>query len=256
MSIAGKVVMVTGGTSGIGRACAKRFAAAGARVVIASNQAEEGNELESELRRHGREALFVFADVADESSVENLVRQAVARYGRIDAVHANAGVWRGGKVVDITDDDWNAVMGVNVRGVVNTLKHTVPEMLKVGKGVVVITTSVAAYIGFPEHVLYCASKAAIDAVVRCMATDYAGVIRTVAVSPGTIDTPMLARTAAGWEQPLDDLYREIEQKIPVRRLGRPEDVAEVALFLMSDAASYINGTTIVIDGGTMALPPW
>lgn len=256
MSIAGKVVVVTGGTSGIGRACSLHFASAGARVVIGSNQREEGDALQREIAARGGDARYIYVDVADEASVRDFVAAAVAHYGRIDAVHANAGVWRGGKVVDVTDEDWNAVMGVNVRGVFNILKYTVPEMEKAGRGVVLITTSVAAYIGFPAHALYCASKAAIDALVRCMATDYAGVIRTVGISPGTIDTPMLAQTAVGWKHSLEELYQDIERKIPVRRLGRPEDVARVAAFLISDEASYINGTTIVLDGGTMALPPW
>lgn len=256
MSIQGKVILVTGGTSGIGAGCTRHFCEQGAHVVFASNRAEEGRALESELRAAGHDALFVFTDVTDEESVSDLVDRCIFTHGRIDAVHCNAGVWRGGKVTEFTDDDWDLIMGVNVKGVMTTLKYVVPEMEKAGKGVVVITTSVAAYVGFPQHALYCASKAAIDALIRCMATDYAGVIRTVGICPGTIDTPMLAQTAVGWEAPLEELYREIEQKIPVRRLGKPEDVARAAAFLMSDEAGYINGTSLVLDGGTLALPPW
>lgn len=256
MSIRGKVVLVTGGTSGIGEGCTRHFAEEGARVVCASNQEAEGRSLEEDLRGAGHDVRFVPADVMDESSVREMVRQTVEHFGRLDAVHCNAGVWRGGKVTDFTEADWELVMGVNVKGVMTTLKYAVPEMERVGEGVVVITTSVAAFIGFPQHALYCASKAALEALVKCMATDYAGVIRTVGVCPGTINTPMLAQTAAGWEESLDELYRDIEQKIPVRRMGRPEDVAKAAAFLMSDAASYINGTSIALDGGTMVLPPW
>ncbi len=256
MSIQGRVVLVTGGTSGIGEGCTRYFAKVGARVVCASNQEEAGRELEAELRSAGQDVRYIPVDVTDESSVRAMVEQAVDHYGQIDAVHCNAGVWRGGKVTDFNEADWELVMGVNVKGVMTTLKYVVPEMERVGKGVVVITTSVAAFIGFPQHALYCASKAALEALVKCMATDYAGVIRTVGVCPGTINTPMLAQTAAGWEESLDELYRDIEQKIPVRRMGTPEDIAKAAAFLMSDDASYINGTSIALDGGTMVLPPW
>jgi NAD(P)-dependent dehydrogenase (short-subunit alcohol dehydrogenase family) len=120
----------------------------------------------------------------------------------------------------------------------------------------VITTSVAAFIGFPAHALYCASKAALEALIRCLATDHAGCIRAVGVCPGTIDTPMLAASCEGWDKPVAELYAEVEKKIPVRRLGQPRDVARAVAFLLSDEASYINGTTLVLDGGTMALPPW
>lgn len=256
MSIKGKVVLLTGGTSGIGAQCTRHFAEQGAHVVFSSNQSEEGRALESQLQASGLDAYFVFTDVTNEESVYDFVDQAIFRFRRIDAVYCNAGVWRGGHVTEVTDADWDLVMGVNVRGVMNTLKYVVPEMEKAGQGVVVITTSVAAHIGFPSHALYCASKAALEALIRCMATDYAGVIRTVGICPGTIDTPMLAQTAEGWTAPLEELYRDIEGKIPVRRLGKPQDVAEVVAFLMSDAASYINGTSIVLDGGTMVLPPW
>lgn len=256
MPLTGKVILLTGGTSGIGEACARYYAESAAKVVFASNQEAEGKALEEELQSKGLAARFVYADISDESSVEAMVEKALEHYGRIDCLHANAGVWRAGLVTDFTEDDFNFVMGINVKGTFYTIKHVVPVMEKQGKGVIVITTSVAAFIGFPAHALYCASKAALEALIRCLATDHAGVIRAVGVCPGTIDTPMLAASCAGWDTPKEELYAEVAKKIPVRRLGESIDIAKAAAFLMSDDAEYINGVSLPLEGGTMALPPW
>jgi NAD(P)-dependent dehydrogenase (short-subunit alcohol dehydrogenase family) len=251
-----KVLLVTGGTSGIGEACSRHFAALGARVVIASNQDDRGAALEKELRAAGHDARFVFADVSREDSVQAMVARAVELYGRIDGVHCNAGVWGKGKVTEFNDAAWEKIMGVNVKSVFWTAKHVVPVMERQGKGVILITTSVAAFIGFPAHALYCASKAALESMIRCLATDHAGKVRVVGICPGTIDTPMLAASCEGWDKPVAELYAEVARRIPVRRLGQPHDIAQTAAFLLSDEAGYINATSIVLDGGTMALPPW
>jgi NAD(P)-dependent dehydrogenase (short-subunit alcohol dehydrogenase family) len=256
MTLAGKVILVTGGTSGIGEACSRHFAELGARVVIASNQEDRGAALEKELREAGREACFFSADVSREASVAAMVSQALERYGRIDGVHCNAGVWGQGKVTEFDDAAWDKIMGVNVKSVFWTAKHVMPVMERQGQGVFLITTSVAAFIGFPQHALYCASKGALESLVRCLATDHAGRVRVVGICPGTIDTPMLAATCAGWDKPVAELYADVAKRIPVRRLGQPIDVAHTAAFLLSDEAGYINATSIVLDGGTMALPPW
>lgn len=254
--IRGKVILVTGGTSGIGEACSRHFAELGSLVVLASNQESRGKELESELRARGQEARFVFVDVSDEQSVRAMVEQAVNWYGRIDGVHCNAGVWAKGKVTEFDEATWSRVMNVNVKSVFWTAKHVVPVMERNGKGVIVITTSVAAFVGFPAHALYCASKAALEALIRCLAVDHAGWLRVVGVCPGTIDTPMLAATCEGWDKPVTELYAEVARRIPVRRLGQPIDIAHAAAFLLSDQASYINATSLTLDGGTLALPPW
>ena len=257
MNIKDKVILITGGTSGIGEGCTRRYAELGAKVVFASVQQAEGEFIERELKAQGLTADFACCNVADEESVKTLVQTAVDLHGRIDACHSNAGVWRQGKVTDFTEDDFNFVMGVNVKGNFFLAKHVVPVMEKLDKaGVIVITTSVAAQIGFPQHALYCASKAALEAMIRCMCNDHAGKVRVVGVSPGTIDTPMLAATCAGWDQTKEEIYAEVAQKIPVRRLGQPLDIANAAAFLMSDEASYIDGTILVLDGGTLPLPPW
>jgi len=255
-ALAGKVILITGGTSGIGEACVRHFSACGAKVVCASIQQEEGQRLERELKAMGRDVAFVYCDASSDASVGELVKATLDRHGRIDGAMANAGVWRQGKVTSATRDDLDLLMGVNVMGPVWLAKYLVPVYEKQGGGVLLVTTSVAAYIGFPAHVLYCASKAAGEAVVRCLATDHAGVMRVVGICPGTIDTPMLAATCAGWDKTKEEIYADVRKRIPVRRMGEPMDVARAAAFLMGDGASYINGTSLVLDGGTMALPPW
>ena len=258
MNLKDKVVIVTGGTSGIGKACSRHFAGdCGAKVVIASNQRDQGERLERELRDAGREARFIFADVSRESDVKSVVDAAVGHFGRLDGVHCNAGVWRKGRVTAFDDATWDAVMGVNVKGVLWAAKHAIPVMeSQPSGGVFLITTSVAAFVGFPEHAVYCASKAALEALVRCLAVDHAGKVRVAAICPGTIDTPMLAATCAGWDKPVAELYAEVAKRIPSRRLGQPIDVAKAAAFLLSDDASYVNAASLLMDGGTMALPPW
>lgn len=256
MSLAGKTVLLTGGTSGIGEGCTRYYAQQGARVLFASNQKAEGEAMEQELRAEGLEARFVPVDTRCEESVQAMVASALEHYGRVDCLHANAGVWRQGLVTDFTEDDYDFLMGINVKGTFLTCKHVVPVMERQGKGVICITTSVAAFVGFPAHALYCASKAALEALIRCLATDHAGVVRVVGVCPGTIDTPMLAASCAGWDKPREELYAEVAQKIPVRRLGQPLDVARAAAFLMSDDAEYIDGVSLPLEGGTLALPPW
>ena len=255
MKLEDKSIIVTGGSSGIGAACVREYLAEGAAVVIASNQVNEGEALAAELAGEGSVS-FVFCDVAQEASVENLISETLAQRGRLDAVHCNAGVWGRGTVDEFGEDDWERIMGVNVKGALWLAKHSVTAMEESGGGVFLATTSVAAQIGFPAHALYCASKAALEAVIRCLAVDHAGSVRAVGVSPGTIDTPMLEASCAGWDKPVAELYAEVEKRIPVRRLGQSGDIAKASAFLLSDDASYLNGTIVVLDGGTMALPPW
>ena len=256
MSVADKVIIVTGGTSGIGEGCSRHFAELGAKVVVASIQREEGQALETAEREAGHEVSFVFADVTDEESVRGLVARTLELHGRIDCLVSNAGVLKMGPITEFDDAMWDAVMGVNVKGNLWLVKHLAPVMAEQGKGVICITTSVAAFVGFPNHTVYCASKAALEALVRSLAVELAGTVRVVGVCPGTIDTPMLASSCDGWDKPVAEIYAEVEQKIPARRLGTPLDMAKAIAFLISDDAGYINATCLIMDGGTLALPPW
>lgn len=255
MSIKNKTIIITGGTSGIGEACTREFVERGAKVVFSSIQQAEGEALEKELSRTDR-AKFVYCDVTSENDLHALVECAQSTFGQIDAIHCNAGAWGKGTAEEFDDAIWDKVMGVNAKGVLLTAKCGIPALRDAGGGTFLVTTSVASQIGFPQHAVYCASKAASEAIIRCLATDYAGIVRVIGISPGTVRTPMLAASCQGWDKPIDELYAEVAEKIPVRRLGEPADVAKAAAFLLSDDAGYINGTILTLDGGTLALPPW
>ncbi len=252
-----KVILITGGTSGIGLACTELFARQGAKVVTMSIQAEEGRQLAQRLTGEGLQCVFHFGDVTKEPEVKAAVDLAVAKFGRLDCVHANAGLLRNQKITDLTLDDFYAMVNVNLLGPVLVAKHAIPIMERQGKGVMCITTSVAADIGFPGHGMYCATKAGLVALIRCLTTDHSPKgIRFIGVSPGTIDTPMLAASCAGWSKPKEEIYAEVAKKIPVQRMGQPIDVAHAVAFLLSDAAGFIAGSIVHLEGGTLALPPW
>ena len=252
-----KVVLVTGGTSGIGKACTELFARSGAKVVAMSIQQKEGDSLGDSLTAQGHQCVFHYGDVSQEADVKAAIDLAVDSFGRLDAVHANAGVLRTQKITDLTLDDFHTLINVNLLGAVLVAKHAIPVMQKQGKGVICFTTSVAADIGFPEHAVYGASKAAVVALLRSLTTDHSpNGVRFVGVSPGTIDTPMLAASCEGWDKPKEVLYREVAKKIPVQRMGQPIDVARAVAFLISDEAEFINGSVVHLEGGTLALPPW
>ena len=222
---------------------------------MASIQQAEGEALETEFAETGR-AKFVPCDVTVEDQVEALIDVTKSTFGTVDAIHCNAGAWGKGTAEEFDEAIWDKVMGVNVKGILLCAKYGMPVLRECGGGTFLVTTSVASQVGFPQHAVYCASKAAAEALVRCLAVDYAGTTRVVGISPGTVKIPMLAATCEGWEKPIDELYAEVAKKIPVRRLGEPQDVAKAAAFLLSGDAGYINGTILTLDGGTLALPPW
>ena len=253
----GKVILITGGTSGIGEACTELFARSGAKVVTMSIQKDEGKTLAERLTGEGHQCVFHLGDVSKEEDVKAAVALAVDKFGRLDAAYANAGVLRTGKITEMTLDDFHALINVNLLGVVLVCRHAIPVMERQKKGVICITTSVAADIGFPEHAVYAASKAALVALMRSLVTDHSpNGVRFVAVSPGTIDTPMLAASCEGFDKPKDELYAEVARKIPVRRMGQPIDVARTVAFLVSDEAGFVNNCVVPVEGGTLALPPW
>ena len=252
-----KVILVTGGTSGIGLACTELFARSGAKVIAMSIQAEEGKALAERLTGEGHTCLFHYGDVSKEKDVKAAVGLAVEEFGRLDAAHANAGILRNQKITEIELDDFHAMINVNLLGAVLICKHAIPVMERQGKGVICFTTSIASEVGFPEHAVYCASKAGVVALMRALTTDHSpNGVRFVAVSPGTIDTPMLAASCEGWDKPKEELYADVAGKIPVRRLGDPMEVAKAVAFLLSDDAGFISGSVVHLEGGTLALPPW
>jgi NAD(P)-dependent dehydrogenase (short-subunit alcohol dehydrogenase family) len=226
-------------------------------VVTMSIQAKEGQSLAKRLTDEGHTCLFHFGDVTKEPDVKAAIDLAVAKFGRLDGVHANAGLMRNQKITDLTLDDFYAMVNVNLLGPVLAAKYAIPVMERQGKGVICITTSVAADIGFPSHGIYCATKAGLVALIRSLTTDHSPKgVRFVGVSPGTIDTPMLAASCAGWSKSKEEIYADVARRIPVQRLGKPVDIANAVRFLMSDEAGFINGSIVNLEGGTLCLPPW
>ena len=222
-----------------------------------SIQPQEGKAIEEKLRAEGHACLFHHGDVTRESDVKAAVDLALSAFGRLDAAWSNAGLLSNQRITELKIEDFHALMNVNLLGPVLVAKHAIPVMERQGKGVICFTTSVAADIGFPQHAVYGASKAALVALMRSLTTDHSPQgVRFVAVSPGTIDTPMLAASCAGWQKPVAEIYADVAKKIPVRRMGQPIDVARAVAFLVSDAAGFINNCVLPVEGGTLALPPW
>ena len=246
----GKTAVVIGATAGIGRATAQAFAEVGARIVFAGLGAEEGREIEAELRaRYHGDVLFVEADVRHEAEVEAVVARAVERFGRIDAAVNNAGIeGRFGPVQEATGDDFDHIIGVNLRGVWHGLKAQIPRMLAQGGGAIVNTASSAGVTGIANVALYTASKHAVVGLTKATALELArSNIRVNAVAPGPVDTGLLHRMVGGH---ID--ISAIAGSVPMARISQPEEIAAAILWLCSDAASYVTGHTLVVDGGLTA----
>jgi NAD(P)-dependent dehydrogenase (short-subunit alcohol dehydrogenase family) len=249
MELEGKVAIVTGGNSGIGRGISEVFAREKARVVIGARNVETGKKTVEAIQKKGGTATFVRTDVQDGSQVKHLVEEAVARYGTIDIVCHCAGTELVKLLVDTTEEEWDMVMNTNVRGAYLISKYAVPYMIAKKKGAIINISSQLGFVGFERFSAYCASKGAIIQLTKAMALEYAKYgIRVNCVCPGAIDTPMVDRELAFFEDPA-----EVRKKIiidhPIGRIGRPEEVAEAVLFLASERSSFIIGESLVVDGG-------
>jgi NAD(P)-dependent dehydrogenase (short-subunit alcohol dehydrogenase family) len=242
----GKVAIVTGAGSGIGKAAAILFASEGAKVACADITGAEAATAE----QIGPDALAVRADVSKTAEVQAMVNATVSRFGRLDVIFNNAGI-EGiqAATADYGEDDFDRVIAINLKGVFLGMKYAIPEMLKAGGGSIINTSSVAGLVGFPNIVAYCASKGAVVQMSKTTALEYATQkIRVNAICPGVIWTPMVQRFSGGSEAGRDAMG-EME---PVGRLGTPEEVAALALYLASDEAAFVTGTAIPIDGGLVA----
>jgi NAD(P)-dependent dehydrogenase (short-subunit alcohol dehydrogenase family) len=249
--LAHKVALVTGGGSGIGRTTALLFAREGARVVVADVVPEGGEETVGEVRRAGGEASFVRADVTKPDEVEAMVRGVLRAFGRLDCAFNNAGILGvEAPTAEYPEEVWHRVLAVNLTGVWLCMKHELRAMLRLGRGSIVNTSSVVGEVGFTAFCAHVAAKHGVLGLTRTAALEYAERgIRVNAVLPAFIDTPTVDRAAG----PAGSETRRILASLhPMQRIGRPEEVAAAALWLCSDAASFVTGHTLAVDGGYLA----
>ncbi len=253
MRFQGRSVLVTGGGSGIGLATALAFAQEGARVAVGDASEANGERALAAIRGAGGEGMFVRADVSQEEDVRHMVDATVAAFERLDVLFNNAGILIEAPVHEMTEADWDRILAVNLKGAFLVAKHAVRVMLRQGSGAIVNTASVNALVGDPDEAAYCASKAGVALLTKSMALAYAkDHIRVNAVCPGWVETPMFKQEADHRGMSLAS-YREYAAKQhPIRRIGRPEEIAHVVLFLASEDASFITGSLVVADGGYTA----
>jgi NAD(P)-dependent dehydrogenase (short-subunit alcohol dehydrogenase family) len=243
-----KVALVTGGSSGIGRAAALRFTAEGAKVVVADVNDSGGEEVVRLIREKGGEAIYVRTDVAKASAVETLIADAVRLYGRLDAAFNNAGISIEGRTHEVSEVDWDRLLGINLKGVWLCMKYELIQMLKQGSGAIVNMSSVWGAVGMTGEAAYVASKHGVSGLTKAAALDYAREgIRINEVRPGLIHTPMTADTLNNPARREQIISRE-----PVGRPGTPEEVAAAVVWLCSDESSFVTGHTLAVDGGYLA----
>ncbi len=253
MRFSGKSVLVTGGGSGIGLATALAFAREGAHVAIGDVSTERGQSAVDAARAQGMEVRFLRGDVSREPEASSLVSGTVDAFGRLDVLFNNAGILIEAPVHEMSEADWDRILGVNLKGAFLVAKHAVRAMLRQGGGTIVNTASVNALIGDPDEAAYCASKAGVALLTRSMALAYAkDHIRVNAVCPGWTETPMFKLEADNRSIPLPEYRRFAAAQHPMGRIGRPEEIAKVVLFLASEESSYMTGALVVADGGYTA----
>lgn len=247
LDFSGKVALVTGASSGMGLATARAFAEAGAAVVLADVREEALNAAAQQLVARGHRALAIRCDVSDDAQVAAMVQQTIGAFGRLDAAFNNAGVMaRVAPTADSSREDWDRVIGINLRGVWSCMKHELTQMERQRSGAIVNNASVGAITGNPGIASYIASKHGVIGLTRTAALEYVRHgIRVNAVNPGTIDTQIARDVVKGDAQ----AYAEMVSKIPMGRVGQPEEIAAAVLWLCSPGASYVVGQALTVDGG-------
>lgn len=250
--LVGKKAIITGGASGIGRAAALLFAGAGAAVVIADIDDQRGEAVVKKIYAGGGEGIYVHCDVTKAEDCQRIVQKTINSFGGVDILFNNAGIVRRASVIDTTEEQWERVMAVNVKSIFLMSKHTIPHMVQAGGGVILNTSSGWGLVGGRDAVSYCASKAAVVNLTRAMALDHgAQNIRVNCICPGDTDTPML-RVEARQLGENEKTFLDDAADRPLQRIGTPQDIAQAVLYLCSDTASYVTGTTLVVDGGGLA----
>ena len=249
-SFDGKVALVTGGNSGIGKATALKFAGEGAKVVVAARRENESMQVVDAIARAGGEAVFFKTDVTKSGDVEALVNSALQSFGRLDMAFNNAGITGDRRLLaELDEEDFDQIMNINVKSIWYCMKYEIPAMLQSGGGTVVNNSSMGAFRAMRGISLYTATKSAVVGMTKGAAVDYAREgIRVNAVCPGIIKTPLSEE-----HQHLDDPAAEeaVGNRHPIGRVGQPEEVADAVLWLCSDASSFVTGQSIVVDGGLL-----
>jgi len=250
-SLAGKVALIAGAASGIGRATALLFAREGAAVAIADiNPA--GEALAEEIIRSGAHAFFERADVTQAVDCQRVVERTLREFGGIHVLFNNAGIMRRASVVELREEDWDRVMSVNVKSIFLMSRQVIPTMAKAGGGSIINTASGWGLAGGPRAAVYCASKGAVVLLTKAMAIDHGTQkIRVNCICPGDTDTGMLRNEAQQLGE-REDLFLAQSARRPLGRIGQPEEIAQAALYLASDASSFVTGTALVVDGGGLA----
>lgn len=245
MRLQDRVVLVTGGGSGIGKSISLLFAKEGARVAVVGRRKDRLDAVVSEITKAGGKALALQADVSTLSDVQKAVASVVDVFGSLDILVNNAGVYIAHDALTLSEDEWNSVINIDLKGVWLCTKACIPEMLKKGKGKIINITSIAGLIGFEQSAAYCAAKGGVVNLTREMALDYApkGILVN-AIAPGVIETDMTSPMLSD-----EKSKQSFLEKTPVGRIGKPEDIAFAALFLASEESNFVAGQTIVVDGG-------
>jgi NAD(P)-dependent dehydrogenase (short-subunit alcohol dehydrogenase family) len=251
MKLKNKTFIITGATSGMGRAIALEFAKEGANLVISGRNEERGNSLLAEIHQNSTSAFFLAGDVGNLEYNQALVALAVKQFGQLDGISTNAGMLGLGNIVDLDPLVWDQTFRTNVNSVYFLLKYALPEMVKRPSASVVINSSIAAYKSFPNHPAYCGSKAALSALAKQAAVDYAPKVRINCICPGPVDTPFIHASAVAFPDPVKAVENAGKSTL-LGRLGIPEDIAKLALFLASEDSSWITGSSFTIDGGILA----
>jgi NAD(P)-dependent dehydrogenase (short-subunit alcohol dehydrogenase family) len=251
-ALAGKTAIITGGASGIGLATAQLFAEEGAQVVIADINVEQGKLAEHKINSAGGRSVFVACDVTRAEDCQRAVRVAVETFGKLDILFNNAGIIRRADVIGTREEEWDRVMAVNVKSIFLMSKYAIPEIAKQGGGAIVNTGSGWGIKGGRNAVSYCASKGAVVNMTRAMAIDHGSQnIRVNCVCPGDTDTPMLRNEAQQLGKVEDEFLAEAKER-PLNRYAQPIEIAQAVLYLASDAASYVTGAVLAVDGGGTA----
>lgn len=251
MKLKGKVALITGGTEGMGFATAHRFLVEGAKVVISGRSKQKGARALSRLKSCG-EIAFVQGDVSKAKDAKKMVDFTVRKFRRIDILFNNAGIYMEKLAEDTSEEEWDRLIDINLKGPFLVSKYAIPYMKKQKGGSIINNSSDAGLVGNKRCPVYCASKGALTIMTKAMALDYAKYnIRVNSVNPGTIDTPMLAYEAEASDD-IDEYLRRSNEEHPIGRIGRPEEVANAVLFLASDEASFVTGAALSVDGGLTA----